>query len=117
MMNYKYISLFSITAMLVLFSGCKEVPPVEELVCESTEDISYQEQITPILEASCNIDGCHSAGFVSGDFTDYDGVLDKVNDGSLFLRLEDGSMPPITPLSSEQLQLIVCWISNGHQNN
>lgn len=117
MRNYKHISLFSITTVLVLFSSCKEVPPVEELVCETTEDISYHEQIVPILETSCNNDGCHSIGFVSGDFTHYNGVLDKVNDGSLFLRLEDGSMPPITPLSSEQLQLIVCWIANGSPNN
>jgi hypothetical protein len=117
MMNYRNIAIVLITGFSCLVISCKETPPVEELVCESEETISYQEKIIPVLEASCNIQGCHSSGFGSGDFTHYNGVLDKVNDGSLFLRLENGSMPPITPLSSEQLQLIVCWIANGSPNN
>ena len=116
-MNYRNIAIVLITGFICLASSCKETPPVEELVCETEETVSYQEKIIPILEASCNIQGCHSSGFGSGDFTTFDGITENALDGSLLERLADGSMPPITPLSQEELQHFVCWITNGHQNN
>ena len=118
MMNYKHISRLSFTALLVLVSACKETPPEEqELVCENEEIISYQERIVPILEASCNIEGCHSSGFGAGDFTTFEGVVINAIDGSLLERIADGSMPPIVALSDAETQAFVCWIENGHQNN
>ena len=117
MMNYRNIAIVLITGFICLTTSCKETPPVEELVCETAEVISFQEKIVPILDASCNNEGCHNTGFVAGDFTNFEGVLEKVMDGSLLLRLEDGTMPPITPLSHEQLQAIACWLADGHPNN
>jgi hypothetical protein len=118
MNTYKHISTLVLTALVLLITACKETPPEEEvLVCETEESISYQEHIYLILEESCNNSACHNTGFPAGDFTTIEGLIEKVNDGTLLERLDDGTMPPISPLSDEQLQAFVCWIADGHLNN
>lgn len=117
MTKLQNIAIPLISGLVCLTVSCKETPSVEELVCESEETISYQEKIVPILEAKCSNEGCHSNNFSAGDFTNFEGLAEKVTDGSLIEELEGNTMPPTSPLTDEELQSFICWISNGHQNN
>jgi len=117
MTKLRNITISFISGLVCLTVSCKEIPEREELICTSEEIISYQEKIIPILETKCSNEGCHSANFSAGDFTDLEGLVEKVNDASLVKELENGTMPPVSPLTDEELQSFICWISNGHQNN
>ena len=84
---------------------------------------SYMDDIKPIIDATCALAGCHVAGFVNGDYTTYEGLKSKVDNGSLSRRVvEDKDMPPPdtsgpTELTTVQIQLIHCWIEDGAPNN
>ena len=97
-------------------------PEPEGIDCTGS-DPSYMNDILPIVNATCALAGCHEAGFVNGDFTTYDGLKSKVDNGSLLQRaVEDKEMPPAnsngpTELTEEQIKLFNCWIEDGAPNN
>lgn len=98
-------------------------------------DVSYQEDVVPILEASC-LD-CHGAENDEGevvielgyDMTTYEGLMAGSDygpviepgdpDGSLFLdMIVNGDMPEDgDPLPEEEIEVIRAWIAEGAQNN
>src|ERR1044072_4607748 len=79
------ISAFAFIASCTYEKG--EVPVIAaEEQCDST--ISYADDIAPLMMNYCV--GCHvSGGTGSGDFTDYTGVKQKVDNGSLKNRVLD----------------------------
>lgn len=79
--------------------------------------ISYASQIQPIINASCNFSSCHGAGNGSRDFTNFANVTAKAT--SIKTRTGNLSMPPggSADLSSQQIQLIACWVDDGAKNN
>lgn len=78
---------------------------------------SYASEIQPILNASCNFSSCHGAGSSRGDWTVYSNV--KAGATNIKNRTTNGSMPPpgSADLTSEQVQLIACWVADGAKNN
>lgn len=96
-------------------------PPVS-IDCTGS-DPSYMNDIKPIIDASCALAGCHEANFLNGDFTTYDGLKEKANNGTLIERaVEDKDMPPENTngpmeLSDEEIKLINCWVADGAPNN
>jgi hypothetical protein len=84
-----------------------------------TVAITYNEHIEPIIRGQCAISGCHVAGGTgNGIFESYEGVKDKVNDGSLLRRtVVDRDMPPSGPLSDCQIKQIQAWIAEGAPEN
>lgn len=84
---------------------------------------SYANDIKPIIDASCAVAGCHVANFPSGDYTEYDGLKEKIDSGKVSERVvEDKDMPPTSgtgpeELTTAEIQLIHCWIEDGAPNN
>lgn len=100
-------------------------PPVEE------PKVSFQDDISPILEARCAIPGCHAAGGGAAglDLSQYDAFKKGGNNGPAFVagdgdgslvvkRIDGGGMPPIPPaLDDAQIQLFIDWIDEGAADN
>lgn len=84
---------------------------------------SYMNDIKPIVDATCALAGCHVDNFLQGDYTTYEGLKAKVDDGTVSQRVVDiKDMPPEnsngpTELTDEQVRLIHCWIQIGAPNN
>lgn len=89
---------------------------------------TYEDDIKPIVDVSCAYAGCHAGDqaseFVtpaSKDYTNYEGLLITLQNGSFGTRVLDSlDMPPFyTPdgnpkeLSEDQKELIACWIEEG----
>jgi mono/diheme cytochrome c family protein len=85
--------------------------------CDST--ISYANHIAPLMLNYCN--GCHTAGGTgNGDFSDYAGLKQKVDNGSLnnrVLVIKDMPQAGSPTLSDSERKLIDCWIQQGAPNN
>ena len=89
-----------------------------EPVCD-TMDVSFSNDIMPIIQGNCSISGCHVAGGSgNGIFEGYAGVKAKVDNGSLHQRVVvDKNMPPNAPLNECQIAQIDSWINAGAPNN
>ena len=114
--------------LCLLFSQCTadQLPELQPL--EGCDDpmITYEPDIIGIIENSCAYSGCHLDS-APGTYDSYDGLLTVLNNGSFMERvitLKDDSnlgMPPdYAPtdrsknLTSEELQLIQCWLEAGY---
>ena len=78
--------------------------------------ISYANEIQNILNTSCNFSGCHGAGGVLSNLTNYIGV--EANKNNIKFKLQTSQMPPQpVNITSENRQKIICWIDDGALNN
>jgi hypothetical protein len=124
--TFLFISFLSLGACTYeneaeLFELKQEVnqPPQDS---DTTEVISFNSRVKPILSASCNSSSCHGAGTGPGrgDFSAYEGVKAKVDNGSFENRvIVRRNMPPSsrTPLSEQEIQDLKSWIDAGAPNN
>ena len=85
-------------------------------------NVSYSDDILPLINRSCALSGCHVDGFNNGDFTSYDGLKERADSGSLDLRVvSQKSMPPASSsgptLTDDERLLFKCWIEGGALNN
>ncbi len=100
----------------IWWSSCKK-DEYKDLDC-STISSSFAANIKPIIDANCTSSGCHNAGSTNGDFTIYNGIKGKANNGSLEKRvLVKKDMPASGALSLDDRKKIKCWIDNGAPNN
>lgn len=93
--------------------GCQVTLSVQ--VVRGKTGISYAGQIKNILTTSCNTAGCHGAGTGSRDWTNFENVVNKA--ANIKIRTANRTMPPTTPLSQDQIDLIGCWVDDGTPNN
>ena len=115
MKKLKYIFYFSPFVLLYIYS-CKK-NEYKNIDCNSIQ-AKYSSDIFPIINSKCNSSGCHGAGSSKGDFTNYQGLKAKADNGSIEKRvLVNKDMPPSGSLSSEERNKIKCWLNNGAQNN
>ena len=93
---------------------------------EPEPGVSFQEDILPILQASCAVQGCHAGpnppkGLNLETYADFEkGGVFKPGDikGSVVIgRIDGGGMPPGAPLADDQIQLFKDWIDEGAENN
>ena len=106
--------------LLAQFLSCTKDKAKEPETSCGMQNVSFTNDIEPILENSCNLSGCHNAGSFNGDYTTYSGVKEKVDNGSFknrVLDLKDMPAPPVDPLNEEQLEKISCWLEDGAPNN
>ena len=101
-----------------------EPQPVQQP--EPPPGVSFQENILPILQASCAVQGCHAGpnppkGLNLETYADFEnGAVFKPGDsnGSVVIRrIDGGGMPPGAPLPNDQIQLFKDWIDEGAENN
>jgi len=107
-----------------------KLPNTTNITCNTTDAITYDNQIASIINASCAYSGCHDgASAAPDDYNSYSGLSSIINDGGFMSRVitlrEDPSvgMPPNyaaagpTDLTTAELQLIQCWIDAGYPEN
>ena len=114
----KVILLLWVTSITfcLLFFGCKK-DEYKDLDCSGIR-AQFSTEIQPILNTNCVKAGCHNAGSPNGDYSSYNGIKMKVDNGSVDKRvLKDKSMPPTGALSLDDRKKIKCWINSGAQNN
>ena len=93
----------------------KDKLPDTIAVCNS--QVTYINQIKPILDKSCAYSTCHVIGFSNGSYTSYkDLQRDLLNGKFEKWVLRDRAMPPAnapigkaTSLTPEEINLILCW--------
>lgn len=110
------VLFFSLLILGLSQISCKKND--ESILDCSTVTISYSNNIVPILNSSCNTAACHDNGNQNGDFTDYDGIKEAANSGSLMNRvITNQTMPLSSSLSQEQLDQFECWLNANAPNN
>jgi hypothetical protein len=77
----------------------------------SLTKVSYTGEIVPLFTAKCNLSGCHHAGSSHGDFTTYQAIYDHREEIVFFL--ETGFMPTVGTVTTEEIQLVKDWVSQG----
>lgn len=85
-----------------------------------TVDATWTSGVAPIIASHCAISGCHESGASMGDYTTYQGVKAKVDNGTFSLRVfQLQVMPPITQpdLTPEEYMQLKCWVENGAPQN
>ncbi|NCW12403.1 MAG: hypothetical protein EBV82_04415 [Chitinophagia bacterium] len=80
--------------------------------CDPT--ISFSKTIKPILDANCNMTGCHDDQVITA-LKDYQ----TVHDGAAQIKLSivTGKMPKNRTITTSEKNAIFCWIDNGAKNN
>ncbi|MEM0999033.1 MAG: hypothetical protein AAGN35_18380 [Bacteroidota bacterium] len=92
--------------------------------------VSYQADIAPILERSCNNGSlntngngiCHQSGSPIADYTTFDNFKGAVDAGIINNRvIVSGDMPPSYSsgprLDAAEIQQLKCWIDLGAPDN
>ncbi|HRG10860.1 MAG TPA: hypothetical protein PLJ08_19965 [Cyclobacteriaceae bacterium] len=87
-------------------------------VVNSSTSVSFQTQISAIIQTRCSLTGCHNGdNGASRNWT----VLSNVQTNATNIKSRTGarSMPPAgaQQLTQEQIDLIACWVDSGAQNN
>lgn len=115
----------------MLASSCRH-----ETDLSSLKQVSFANDIQPIIASNCAMSGCHSGNGSSGGedelfpLTTYEEVIDEGDvragdaHGSKFYQVIsnhtiENVMPPspYPPLSDNQIKLIYLWIEQGAKNN
>ncbi len=122
------------SALAGAISSCKHDPPISlEPVEVSTSEISFRDQVQPILNSNCNMSGCHNASSAA-EGVNLSSFASIMSDDELVVRFKPdeselmeelrgygrkGSMPPPgqQPLSSEQINVLKQWILEGARNS
>lgn len=126
-MNYRIITFTSAVflTIAIIFNACTNIEyPLDPYFDEEGNpilqgcdmlNVSYEQTIMPILQDNCV--ACHNANSAAAgyDYSDYDGVMFSLADGSLLgvIKGESGysPMPPGTPLDSCSIEKIRAWIA------
>jgi hypothetical protein len=107
-----------LTALLFLLIESCAYDNADVQLKTNCETVSYKSEINTIIQSRCAYSGCHITGFQQGNFTSYDSLKIKIDNGSFRLRVfEMKSMPPLTSLSEEEFKKIECWFNAGAKNN
>ena len=83
--------------------------------CNGTK--SFASDVSPIIQSSCAISGCHAAGSVNGPgaLTSYTQIFNAR--AAIRVAIANGSMPKTGSLTTEQRNTILCWIDDGAASN
>jgi hypothetical protein len=115
-MNKRNIYILGVISILTF--SCKKDKAFEP-VC--TDEISFSQDVQPIIMNSCATTGCHSGPNASNNmnFTSYENVFEHRILIGKSVRGESGvTQMPIGPaLSADQINKISCWIEQGALNN
>lgn len=87
------------------------------LDCNTVANKAFSVDVSPVIQASCAITGCHEAGSFNGPgpLTNYTQVFNART--SIQSAVSSGRMPKTGSISSSQKNSILCWIESGAPNN
>lgn len=117
------VKKFSTVFLLAFLASCY-YDNEEELFSKigndcDTLNVTYAIEVEGIIVESCAISGCHvPSGTGNGNFLEYEGVKDKVDNGSFENRvILQKNMPPNGSLSACEIDQLKSWIGQGALNN
>ncbi len=120
--NKSFLTLLIVVSILsaIVFSCAKDKVPTTVLDTSSCKpNVSYLNDIKPIISNHCV--SCHSSKNSSGgyDFTNYDGLTKNVSKvlGSMKQDGTAQSMPQGYKVADSLIQKLNCWINQGSKNN
>ena len=130
-MNKKYKFSFVVLAsfMVIYLSGCYYDAVLPPLTPEIETEISFNKDIIPIFNKSCNGSGCHNIGGTKPDLTAAN-AYNALKNGNYFnisaaesseiykwMKGEKGLPMPLSGPNSEYNAKILAWIKQGALNN
>ena len=119
-MQKSVISLLCIICGSLIGFGSCVYHDFPQYVCD--EEMSFAEDVKPILSMKCAISGCHN-GDMGPDlnWTNFEQFSKRVQSGLVKYRVTHRIMPPSFspegPLTQEQINTIACWADQGGLNN
>ena len=87
----------------------------ESVEVPSVPEVSYANEIRPIIDTNCQISNCHGSNPNLVSFETYADV--KANASGIKTRTGNGSMPPSGPLPNQEIELIANWVDQGAPEN
>jgi hypothetical protein len=86
------------------------------------EEVSFNADVRPIIEAKCAISSCHNGSLgAERDWSNFATFQHNATDGNVKNYVTNRIMPPsFSPnggLSQEQINTIACWIDADAPNN
>jgi hypothetical protein len=89
--------------------------------CKSETVVSYANEIRPIVLANCAIPGCHNGdNGESRNWTEFQKFSDHAQEVKRRIQLPKSNqdhMPRVGDITTTQIELIICWVEQGAQNN
>ena len=84
----------------------------------NTEQLTYDTDVKPIVDANCAVPGCHVPGTGRAVLENYVQVKSIVDNGQFEDRvLTNKTMPPNQALSVCNLDKLQAWLNNGAPEN
>jgi hypothetical protein len=119
-----YLLIFPLFVLCFFFS-CKHEPILP------TQQVSFHDDILPIVRSSCQHAGCHDPNDPNAEFpldsiiSQYEDYVEpgKPADSDIYERITDTDQddimprPPYQPLTKRQIDLIYIWIAQGAKDN
>lgn len=128
MKNLTTYILFLFFGLIISISSCNYDYYVEPHY-EITDTVSFENDILPIFNNSCNTSGCHNTGGIAPDLTPLNAynnlflynLVDTANPelSVLYERMNSSSkpMPSSGKLPPLQIATVLAWIDQGGNNN
>lgn len=120
--------IFVAVSLCLILAACVHDPVVPEPV--NTGEVSFKNEILPLLESACAIVGCHTGNNPPQkvNLSSYSLVIQTANveagnpdESKLYQVMAEDSpskvMPPGSPLPSAQIELVKRWIEEGAKDN
>lgn len=82
---------------------------------EAVPEVFYANQIRPIIDANCQVSGCHGSNASIPTWATYNDV--KARADRIRARTSAKEMPPGNPLVDSDIKLIADWVDQGAPNN
>ena len=86
-----------------------------------TDEISFSQQVEPLINMNCSISGCHDQTAEGGyEFKDHATISEAADKIVAAINHESGTTPmPIgsDKLSDSAIRIVVCWSSSGKLDN
>lgn len=85
--------------------------------CSTVTNKAFAANVSPIIQGSCALSGCHAAGSTNGvgPLTNYNEVFNART--MIRAAVANGVMPQGSTLPNAQKSSIICWIDSGAPNN
>ncbi|HLG40250.1 MAG TPA: hypothetical protein VI461_11300 [Chitinophagaceae bacterium] len=117
-MKKSYLIILTAVSLFIVFISCsKDNPNNNDIDCSGVSPKTYSTDVDPIVQSTCNQQGCHDVASVNGPgpLTNYTQLFNART--AVREAIRTGLMPQNTTLTIAQRTAIICWIDNGAQNN
>jgi len=113
------LTLAAVLVVIIFSFGCSKDDDMNDEPMDSCPDeVTYENQVRPILLANCTDSGCHDGNSGVGDWSSYASISPTFTNGRFNnLVIETRQMPQGRTLSSSAYNLLKCWSEQGFPQN